>query len=450
MNAGQPLAFDEFPSEGTKARFGSKGNGAVVDSPITSCSPAAVTSRWPEPLTEAAFYGIAGDYVRLVEPASEADTAALLLQFLVAAGSVIGHKPYYLTEDTPHYVNFYTVLVGLSSKSRKGTSWGRVKRLFSTIAEDWGAECVSSGLSSGEGLIEAVRDPSGDGDDADTGVTDKRLLVCQGEFCSVLQSMERSGNTLSMVLRDAWDGENLRTMTRKNNALRATGAHISMIGHITRDELRAALTETDKANGFANRILWACIARSKELPDGGEIDWGRWSEMTSRVGAAVKFAAKVERIQRSADAKEIWRGVYHDLSASQPGMFGAVTSRSEAQVLRLSCLYALLDSSATVEAEHMQAGLAIWRYCEESARYIFGDSLGDPVADAIMAALKESSEGLTRTQLSDLFGRNKSAGRIGVAITALTERGLVGSRKEQTEGRSAEVWFAVASTKETK
>jgi Protein of unknown function (DUF3987) len=417
MNAIPHVHFDSAPTAGISAALYSG-------------------SRWPEPLTAAAFCGLAGEYVRLVEPASEADRVALLLQFLVAAGSVIGHRPFYLAEDTPHHLNLYTVLVGMSSKSRKGTSWGRVKKLFTSVENEWGGECISSGLSSGEGLIETVRD----GD-----ITDKRLLVCQGEFCSVLQSMERSGNTLSMVLRDAWDGETLRTMTRKNNALRATGAHISMIGHITRDELRASLTETDKANGFANRILWACIARSKELPDGGEVNPDAWADMTRRVSAAVNAATTAGLMLRSSDASELWRSVYHELSASQPGMFGAVTSRGEAQVVRLSCLYALLDNCKTIEAEHMQAAPALWRYCEDSARFIFGSATGDPVADMILAVLKESDEGMTRTEISDLFGRNKSAGRISAALSALSERGLVQSRREETQGRWAEVWFAIAN-----
>jgi hypothetical protein len=130
-------------------------------------------------------------------------------------------------------------------------------------------------------------------------------------------------------------------------------------------------------------------------------------------------------------------------------MFGAVTSRAEAQVVRLSCLYALLDRSAIVDAEHLQAALALWRYCEDSARYIFGDQLGDPVADAILAALRESSDGLTRTEISNLCGRNKAAERIASALAVLQERGLISVRKEPTTGRPVEVWFAVRSTKET-
>ena len=398
------------------------------------------SAKWPDPLAEEAFYGIAGDYVRLVEPASEADPAALLVQFLVMAGNIIGHHPFYLVEATRHHLNLFVVLVGLTSKARKGTSWGLVKRVFGTVAGNWARDCLATGLSSGEGLIERVRDPDEKGKN---GVHDKRLMVNQGEFSSVLRSMDRSGNTLSMVLRDAWDDEMLSTMTRKSNALRAIDAHISMIGHITRDELRVVLSETDKANGFANRILWVCVGRSKELPDGKEVDGKALLPIVRQLRGSIEFARNVTRVQRDEDAKELWRVVYHDLSEGHPGMFGAVTSRGEAQVVRLSSLYAVLDKSALIKAEHMQAALAVWDYCEDSARYIFGQQLGDPVADAILAAIRESAAGLTRTEMSYLFGKHKSSDRIEQGLTLLREHGRIAKRMEKTEGRSREVWFAV-------
>ena len=350
--------------------------------PLTFEPPAARTNgheeesrserRWPAPLSDTAFHGLAGEYVRLIEPASEADPAALLLQFLTAAGNVIGPRPHYMVEDTAHHMNMYLVLIGLTGKSRKGTSWNRVKRPFLEADPAWS---IGSGLSSGEGLIEQVRDADGEHE----GVADKRLLVMQGEFSSVLRVMDRDGNTLAAVLREAWDGDQLRTMTRKSNALRSNGSHISLIGHITRDELRQHLTETDKANGFANRILWACVKRSKELPEELEIDGKAWREISARTKQAIAWAQKAERMERNADAQIIWRRVYHDLSEGEPGMFGAMTARGDAYVLRLSCLYALLDQCRSVGPEHMEAALEVWRYCEDSARYIFGDQLRFPV-----------------------------------------------------------------------
>ena len=85
-----------------------------------------------------------------------------------------------------------------------------------------------------------------------------------------LTNMARDGNTLSVSIRQAWDTGDLRTMT-KNSPARATDAHVSIVGHITRDELLRKLNSTEMANGFANRILWACTTRSKELPEGGNL-----------------------------------------------------------------------------------------------------------------------------------------------------------------------------------
>jgi hypothetical protein len=139
-------------------------------------------------------------------------------------------------------------------------------------------------------------------------------------------------------------------------------------------------------------------------------------------------------------------GILTTISPKKLGMLGAITSRAEAQVLRLSLLYAALDESLTIRGEHLLAALAVWKYCEDSAKYIFGDALGDPVADTILVALRESSDGLSRTDLRDLFGRNKSASRISAALAVLQERGLIGMRKQQTDGRPTEVWFAITAT----
>jgi hypothetical protein len=108
-----------------------------------------------------------------------------------------------------------------------------------------------------------------DGNPVDEGVSDKRLLVVQPEFAGVLSVMERSGNTLSAIMRQAWDGALMATMTR-NNPIKATDAHISLITHITMNELKARLTRTDMANGFANRYLYLLIRWARELPFGGE------------------------------------------------------------------------------------------------------------------------------------------------------------------------------------
>jgi hypothetical protein len=106
--------------------------------------------------------------------------------------------------------------------------------------------------------------------DKETSIQDKRLLIVEQELSSTLKVMSREGNILSAIIRQAWDGQDLRNLT-KNNPLRATNTHISIIGHITITELKKYLSATEMANGFGNRFLFPLVRRSKSLPEGGNI-----------------------------------------------------------------------------------------------------------------------------------------------------------------------------------
>jgi hypothetical protein len=179
-----------------------------------------VEKPWPK-MDENAYLGLAGDVVRTIEPHSESDPVALLIQTLAFFGSVIGPGPYYQVEADRHHSNLFVLMVGNSSKARKGTSAGRVLSFFKPVDPDWADSRMKSGLSTGEGLINEVRDPVKSWDakaavevTVDQGVEDKRLLITEAEFASALSVMERHGNTLSPILRKAWDGSKLSTMTR--------------------------------------------------------------------------------------------------------------------------------------------------------------------------------------------------------------------------------------------
>jgi hypothetical protein len=252
-------------------------------------------------------------------------------------------------------------------------------------------------LSSGEGLIHEVRDPVHKWDakkqqfvTADPGATDKRLMVVEPEFAGALAAAERHGNTLSPLIRRAWDGDKLATMTR-NSPLTATGAHVSIIGHITEDELRARITRTEMANGFANRFLFALVRRSKLLPFGGELTDSEILNLGEKLKPVVEQARTIGRVTMTNAARIKWNAVYGHLSAPAPGLLGAVTARSEAQAVRLALVYALLDGRDEIDEPHLKAALAVWEYCEASAAHIFGDALGDPVADDILRALVQAA-----------------------------------------------------------
>jgi Protein of unknown function (DUF3987) len=401
-------------------------------------------------MDDAAYYGLAGEIVRTIAPHSEADPVALLVQVLVFFGNEIGNSAHYRVEADHHHANLFSVLVGQSAKGRKGTSGGRVRSVMQAAEARWIDERMKGGLSSGEGLINEVRDEVQKWNPKkktfeiiDPGVKDKRLMVTEAEFANALAVMERPGNTLSPTIRNAWDGHTLSTLA-KNCPLKATKPHISMVGHITEDELRAGITRTDMANGFANRFLFVCVRRSKLLPHGGSLHEAEIHRLGEQIKAAVEMGKTVGRLQMTEAARGQWEAIYPDLSAERPGLLGAVTARAEAQCVRLALIYALLDQQENIDVPHLRAALAVWEYCETSATRIFGNALGDPVADEIMRALLQAgSAGMTRTAIRDLFGRHRSGERIGMALSLLMTQGRARMEEKMTGGRPSETWFAV-------
>lgn len=413
---------------------------------------------WPKPLAKEAYYGPTGELVRFIEPHSEADPAALLINFLTCFGSVVGGKPYFRVEADHHNMRIFEVLVGETSKARKGTSLRHITRLFETIDPEW-VKRVQTGLSSGEGLISAVQDEIRkkqpvrergrvvDYEEVvvEEGVEDKRLLIIEEEFASTLKVMGREGNTLSPVIRRAWDTGNLQSLT-KNSPVRATGAHISIIGHITREELLRYLTATETANGFGNRFIWFCVLRSKCLPRGSGIQQVDFAPLIAKLRNAVDFAKQVEEIKWADETGPLWDIVYPDLSEGKPGIVGSMTGRAEAYVTRLACVYALLDLSYKIKPAHLKAALAIWDYAETSVKYIFQGRVGSPLADEIQDLLAKKPNGsASRTEINNSFQRHKSAKQISSALNILRSLGIADYKTDSSAGRSIEIWYLTKS-----
>jgi len=336
-------------------------------------------------------------------------------------------------------------LFGQSSKGRKGQSWSAPKHMFSEIDSDWTKQRVTSGLSSGEGLIYAVRDATFKQQPVkehgrvveyqevmvEEAAPDKRLLLVEEELAQALKVMSREGNILSTVIRQAWDTGNLHPLTR-NNPITATDAHISIIGHITEYELLRQLNETERANGFANRFVWLLVGRSKCVSNPKGVPTELLDPLTSRLDGVIRFARTVGEMERTPEAEAMWAEVYPELSEGKLGMVGAITSRAEAQVMRIACLYALLDQCHLVKPEHLKAALAVWDYSEKSARLIFGEELGDRNVDRAVEVLRAKGH-MTQTDLWGLYGRNINGQEMDRVIDALLDQGFARSTTEPSK-----------------
>jgi hypothetical protein len=409
--------------------------------PPTPGQPEAPSAASPQPpanleLENAALHGPAGRVVSSLAPHTEAHSAALLLQFLAAFGNLIGPGPHCMVESTRHALNLFVILVGDSSKARKGTSWNLIASLFSSVDPSWLSTRVNSARLTANGLVRALRDQQ--------PPTDRRLLALSEEFATVVHSLKRGNGHLSPLLRCAWDNGNLPTLDM-HHPLRATGTHLSLIGHITPRELTQTFQRHEAHNGFANRCLWTWVERSNCLPGIGSAPAEELSAIAGTVRDAVAWASARPEIlfRRDQEAQELWADCYESLSYREPGLRGAATSRGEAQVLRLSALYAALDLSELVCLPHLEAAYAVWTYCYRSAVRLFGLATGDPIADRIREAVEAAPNGLSRNQISRLFHGHVNSERLDVALEQLAGFGALAAYTEQTGGRRSTLWLAV-------
>jgi hypothetical protein len=394
-------------------------------------------------MSSAAFHGLVGDVVRLYDPCTEADPHALLLVFHVMFGCFVGFRPHYVTDGQRQGTNLFAVLVGKTSRGRKGSASRRIRNLFmlamGMAAEAYLADHVMAGLSSGEGLVHKIRDPRED----DPGVLEKSLLVDGAEFGQILAVLRREGNTLSPVLRCAFDRDLLQ-FGAKSNQDRATDPHVAVLEQITQEELNEKAEQGDIWNGLLNRFLFCLCSRSKKLPVTPEVDVKAEAELAQRICAALTAGYSAGRFEMDPEAAREYAEFYNNVPDA-PGLIGALTCRTEPLVCRLSLLYALEDScTGLIHAPHLRAAIEVVRYCEESVRHIFADFSRFGLGNRILEKLLEAGKtGLTQSEISERLSHHKKAAEINGALSTLESSGKVLGIDEPTGGRKAKRWFAI-------
>lgn len=414
---------------------------------------APTPSTRPRLTDPAAFIGLAGDVALGLEPYTEADPGAMLVTYLTAFGAALNRGPHMLLDGSHHPGRLFTVLVGDTSRGRKGTSWARVLEVLLPADEVMFGEKVLGGFGSGEAVVDAIADPNGEDQ---PGATDKRLLLHDPEFSRTLKSANRDGSTLSEQIRDAWDGSRLQVRSRAKTSV-ATNPHVALLGHVTLDPLRRHLCDEDIVNGFANRLLFIAVGRSKLLPEGRLVPAEMVKDLQVRSRTALVDGRKIPRVAFGDDVRDRWAEFYRACANDPGGLIGAITARGEPMVARLALLYAVLEGERTIAPHHLEAGLAVWAHSEATCRWVWGDREGDPLADRLLAAIRtRGADGLSLSEQSAALGRNASAAVLETIRTRLERRELIVTGRTSTDGvgrppvHSVAVMPATNETKETK
>ncbi|GAA0509679.1 hypothetical protein [Saccharopolyspora thermophila] len=383
---------------------------------------------FPE-LNPAALQGTAGEIVRAVAPTTEAHPAALLAILLATFGAWLGPGPHLLRGNAPHPGRVWPLITGRSSDGAKGTAQAVIDRIFREVTV--GSDCPLRqvrGLSSGEGLIELVADEK----DEDTGEliprTDRRLLVVEEEYGQVLIQFQRSGNTLSTTLRQAWDGKTLQSVTR-SNPMTATEPSITLIGHVTPRELRERMTSAEVFGGGVNRMLIIASRRARLLPEGGNLPHDLVGEIADQLADRIRKLSRLAEVPFTPAAREAWVPIYEDLSRPRPdGPVAALLARSRPMVLRIALVYALIDGSTAVDAEHLHAARALWAYAEASIHWLYGQLDDQEQVEALLEWLAAAGEaGRSKSDVTNLYAKKnkKAADHAFNMLAALIRDGLV-------------------------
>lgn len=367
------------------------------------------------------FYGLLGDTVKALEPYTESDPHGLMMVLLSEFGNAVGADPYFLADGARHGTRIDVLMVGNTSKGRKGTVQGNIDRIMQTADPEWWEEAKTSGLSSGEGLISAA-----DG----TKDRPKRLLVTETEFARALTVAKRGDNVLSMIIRQAYDDTHLSILTKSR--VKGNG-HISIIGHITLDELHKTLSFVEITNGSMNRFLFANVHRSKELPHGGgpgaqeAID-----QYAPRIGEALKAAREIEEMKRSLEASKKWEELYTKWAKDDDDELSA---RAPANVLRLSMIFALVDRSSIIEIEHLLSANEVWEYNLKSIKSIFREGLNGHLGKLARALEKAHPNWMTGKEVSAVFSYNLKSKELDELKRQLEDMGMMERQRSQPSGK---------------
>ncbi|EGD51732.1 hypothetical protein TheetDRAFT_1410 [Thermoanaerobacter ethanolicus JW 200] len=399
---------------------------------------------WPADFTKEAYHGLAGEFVKLIEPYTEADPAALLMTFLTIFSCYIDKKIFMQIGTEKIYSNIYTLIVGNSSKARKGTSWNAVIELFKRLDSNFVTHRVKSGFGSGEGIIAKVSDEMYDKKTKQwIKREDQRLLLFEPEFSSILKIGSREGNILTNIIREAFDNHTIENNVKyDDSSLRSSNHHLSIVAHITAPELKKFMKEVDTKNGFYNRFLWICVRRSKLLPISPPIDDGIYNKLLLDLHDIIEWLnnINIHVITFDESVKSYWIEIYKELSNEDTdGLVADLTARAETYLLRLSLIYAVLDKSMTIKKAHIDAALAVWDRNVQSIKFLFGESKPDTIEIKILNALQNNP--MTQAELyNNIFHHHIKSEILNEALQKLSAKNKINCQIIKTKGRPKKIW----------
>lgn len=378
-------------------------------------------------LFEDSLHGLPGRIVKQVDRYTEADPAAVLLQLLCMFANCIGLSPHLKIGNRIHNARIYVSVVGGTSTGRKGTSMSVAKDLMQAADEEYVKNCFIKGASTGEGIISAFSSAQGE----------KKLQIIEEEFSSILSRKKRDGSVMSEVLREGYDSSSFQ-ITNKNSPIKVDNSHLSLIVHITPQELEKTFASVDAANGFANRFIWLISHRSKLLSKGSTVPDSLNRDLALEIRQTLEVARAFSEIKFHDSTSTLWDKLYFELNEEIPGVVGAISARGVVNTFRLALIYALFDKSNVILPAHLEAAYSLWMYSLDCIRKIFAKDELSSLANRIYSEILTETA-ITKTDLSRALSGHKDRVLTESALEELAQRDLIERSMESTAGRSREL-----------
>ena len=375
------------------------------------------------------FPGLMHDIVVAACASSEAHPVAVAANVLALFSASIGRTPYQRIGDAVVHARPYQLIVGRSGKSRKGTAEHAPREMFRRADailrkrhnNDDRLRIHAGGLSSGEGIGYAIRDPrepDDKGKGGDLGVHDKRLLAIESEFAGALEHIKRQGNILSATIRNLWDGRDLDPMT-KTSQITATRPHVVLIGHITGHEVREKSTANDAANGLLNRFVFLHVHRPKLVPLPEPTPDAVLEALAARLADAIDYATNgdphgnnAHEVTMGYEAKQLWVDQYPKITRDHDGKAGSLMARSETYARMLAMLFCLMDMRDEIEPCDLLTALAWVEYWRRSIEFVFLTGEEETELDDFTKSVLDlvgKRPGIKLSELQDCWSRKKIA-----------------------------------------
>lgn len=389
-------------------------------------------------LSPDSFRGMLKDLVQAIDPHTEADPAAVLGTGLAFFAHAFGPRPHAQQGSIKHPLNINTMIIGSSSRGKKGESMRIISDIFEMASPEYSSLdslFVHQGIpGSGAAMVSAIEENHFLA--VEEGLWEKDfgfpILFIDEEFAGTLMDM-RIDKKLSTYFRKLWDGGRKATIIhkiRKNGKLIATiikQPHACIIGHITPGEFKKVLGESDLAGGSMNRILAFAAERSKKLPFGGNMEESEMRSLAGRIVKIVNRGKKVTSIPMTPEAAKLWVKMYDEITEiiESGDRMEDWAGRAHPYCMRLAAIYALTSTpegrDVRITPDDLKAALGVIKYSIESIKWA-NDSkevvVTSRLAKRVLKYLEENGV-MTPTLLGAKLGGREPAATVAAAVAEI-------------------------------